>query len=168
VTVLVDRLGSGISQAVGTGGHDLSVEVGGISMLTGLNYLIDDPETKVIVLISKPPAKEIAAEILGKARARPFLALLGDDVFEAGVPAIAAVAPVAVQSHHRRRRIEQIAGFDKGDRRRQARIGLRPVVRHAVPAAEQKIVPGERGAVEQRNDGRRPRIERPLLECVAM
>ena len=68
VTVLVDRLGSGISQAVGTGGHDLSVEVGGISMLTGLKYLIDDPETKVIVLISKPPAQEIAAEILGKAR----------------------------------------------------------------------------------------------------
>jgi len=68
VTVLVDRLGSGVTQAIGTGGHDLSAEVGGISMLTGLRYLIDDPETKVIVLISKPPSKEIADEILGKAR----------------------------------------------------------------------------------------------------
>jgi succinyl-CoA synthetase alpha subunit len=69
VTVLADRLGSGISQAIGTGGHDLSTEVGGISMLTGLKYLIDDKDTKVITLISKPPAKEIADEILGKARA---------------------------------------------------------------------------------------------------
>lgn len=69
VTVLVDRLGSGISQAIGTGGHDLSSEVGGISMLTGLKYLADDPDTKVIVLISKPPSKEIARTILGKGRA---------------------------------------------------------------------------------------------------
>jgi hypothetical protein len=69
VTVLVDRLGGGISQAIGTGGHDLSDEVGGISMLTGLKYLTGDPDTKVIVLISKPPSKEIAETILGKARA---------------------------------------------------------------------------------------------------
>jgi FdrA protein len=68
VTVLVDRLGAGISQAIGTGGHDLSVEVGGISMLTGLTYLTDDPTTKVITLISKPPEKQIADIILAKAR----------------------------------------------------------------------------------------------------
>jgi FdrA protein len=68
VTVLVDRLGEGISQAIGTGGHDLSVEVGGISMLTGLKYLTGDPTTRVITLISKPPAKQIADEILAKAR----------------------------------------------------------------------------------------------------
>jgi hypothetical protein len=68
VTVLVDRMGSGISQAIGTGGHDLSHEVGGISMLTGLEALADDPNTKVIVLISKPPAPEIAEKILGSAR----------------------------------------------------------------------------------------------------
>lgn len=68
VTVLVDRLGGGISHAIGTGGHDLSVEVGGISMLTGLEYLTGDPSTKVITLIAKPPAKHIAGEILAKAR----------------------------------------------------------------------------------------------------
>ena len=82
VTVLVDRLGGGISQAIGTGGNDLSVEVGGISMLTGLKYLTDDPETKVIVLISKPPADEIADEILAKARSsgKPVVAIfLGAD-----------------------------------------------------------------------------------------
>jgi FdrA protein len=69
VTVLIDRLGSGITQAIGTGGHDLSTEVGGISMLKGLKDLSADPATKVITLISKPPAKQIADEILAKARA---------------------------------------------------------------------------------------------------
>jgi FdrA protein len=83
VTVLVDRLGSGISQAVGTGGHDLSVEVGGISMLTGLKYLTDDPTTEVITLISKPPAKPIADKILAQARSsgKPVVVVfLGADV----------------------------------------------------------------------------------------
>jgi FdrA protein len=69
VTVLIDRRGGGISQAIGTGGHDLSAEVGGISMLTGLTYLADDPGTEVIVLISKPPAQEIAERILASAHA---------------------------------------------------------------------------------------------------
>jgi succinyl-CoA synthetase alpha subunit len=82
VTVLVDRLGGGISQAIGTGGSDLSAEVGGISMLTGLDYLIDDPATEIIVLISKPPAKEIADAILAKARSagKPVvIAFMGSD-----------------------------------------------------------------------------------------
>jgi succinyl-CoA synthetase alpha subunit len=69
VTCLVDRLGEGISQAIGTGGHDLSREVGGITMLQGLESLAKDPATKVIVLISKPPAKEVADAVLAKARA---------------------------------------------------------------------------------------------------
>jgi succinyl-CoA synthetase alpha subunit len=69
VTVLIDRLGSGITQAIGTGGHDLSTDVGGISMLKGLKDLTADPDTKVIALISKPPAKPIADEILAQARA---------------------------------------------------------------------------------------------------
>ncbi len=69
VTVLIDRLGGGITQAIGTGGHDLSTDVGGISMLKGLKDLTADPDTKVIALISKPPAKQIADEILAKARA---------------------------------------------------------------------------------------------------
>ena len=36
VTVLIDRLGLGISQAIGTGGRDLHAKIGGISMLKGL------------------------------------------------------------------------------------------------------------------------------------
>ncbi len=69
VTCLIDRLGGGISQAIGTGGHDLSREVGGTTMLQGLAALAADAATRVIVLISKPPAPEVAARVLDRARA---------------------------------------------------------------------------------------------------
>lgn len=60
VSSLVDQLGGGVSQVIGTGGRDLKKEIGGIMMTMGLESLIDDEATKVIVLISKPPGKEIA------------------------------------------------------------------------------------------------------------
>jgi succinyl-CoA synthetase alpha subunit len=68
VTCLVHRRGAGISQAIGTGGHDLHRDVGGITMLHGLRVLARDASTKVIVLISKPPAAEVAREVLAAAR----------------------------------------------------------------------------------------------------
>ncbi|RMC96926.1 acyl-CoA synthetase FdrA [Clostridium autoethanogenum] len=64
VTVLIDKLGAGISQAIGTGGRDLKSSVGGIMMIEGFKALIEDPDTKVIVLVSKPPAPEVAKNIL--------------------------------------------------------------------------------------------------------
>jgi len=67
VTSLADRLGLGISQAIGTGSHDLSEAVGGITMLQGIKLLAADPETKVIVLVSKPPALRIAERVLAAA-----------------------------------------------------------------------------------------------------
>lgn len=60
--------GSGVSQALGTGGRDLSAEVGGITAAQALDLLRRDPETRVIVLISKPPAVEVAARLLALAR----------------------------------------------------------------------------------------------------
>src|SRR4249920_2851319 len=48
VTVRIHQLGGGVSQALGTGGHDLSELIGGISMLYGLRALDADPVTKVI------------------------------------------------------------------------------------------------------------------------
>lgn len=87
VTCLIDRHGGGVSQAIGTGGHDLSREVGGRTMLRGLAALAEDAATRVIVLISKPPAPEIAERVLGQAR-------------EAGKPVVvnflgAAPSPIA-------------------------------------------------------------------------
>jgi succinyl-CoA synthetase alpha subunit len=68
VASLVHRYGAGISHAIGTGGHDLSQDVGGITMLDGLARLAQDEETRAIVLISKPPAPKVAAEVLAAAR----------------------------------------------------------------------------------------------------
>ena len=67
VTSLIDRWGQGISQAIGTGGHDLHARVGGITMLQGLDALAADPATRVIVLISKPPHPEVAERVLDAA-----------------------------------------------------------------------------------------------------
>ena len=65
VSCLVDRAGSGVSQAIGAGGRDLKNErVGGATMLMGIEALARDEETKVIVVISKPPAKMVAERVL--------------------------------------------------------------------------------------------------------
>lgn len=62
-TVLIDRLGSGVSHAIGTGGRDLSDAVGGITMLTAFDALEADPDTHLILLISKPPGYETAKAV---------------------------------------------------------------------------------------------------------
>jgi succinyl-CoA synthetase alpha subunit len=65
VSCLVDRAGSGVSQAIGAGGRDLKNErVGGATMLMGIEALARDEATKVIVVISKPPAKAVAERVL--------------------------------------------------------------------------------------------------------
>lgn len=64
VSVLIDKLGMGVSQVIGTGGRDLKSEIGGVMMLQGIEALMDDESTNVIVLISKPPAPEVAKKVL--------------------------------------------------------------------------------------------------------
>jgi succinyl-CoA synthetase alpha subunit len=64
VTTLIDQGGSGVSQAIGTGGRDLSDDIGGIMMIKGIETLENDMETKVIILISKPPGPETEKAIL--------------------------------------------------------------------------------------------------------
>lgn len=66
VTCLIDTMGFGISQAIGTGGRDLKEEVGAVTMFQALDYLLTDPDTKIVVLISKPPAKTVAEKIIAK------------------------------------------------------------------------------------------------------
>jgi FdrA protein len=67
VTSLIDRFGAGVSQAIGTGGHDLKSEVGGITMLQGIAALTADPSTKIILLVSKPPSPDVMKTVLEKA-----------------------------------------------------------------------------------------------------
>jgi FdrA protein len=67
VSVDIHRLGGGISQAIGTGGRDLKSEIGGVTTLQGLDLLAGDPETRVIVLVSKPPDGSVTQRILTRA-----------------------------------------------------------------------------------------------------
>jgi FdrA protein len=78
---LIAAAGMGISQAIGTGGRDLSETIGGIMMRHGLELLATDEQTKVIVLVSKPPAESVAREILAAAQiTKPvIIAFLGAD-----------------------------------------------------------------------------------------
>jgi len=71
VSCLVSNGGGGISHAIGTGGRDLSREVGAITTLTALDLLDADPATRQIVLISKPPAPEVARTVLARVARSP-------------------------------------------------------------------------------------------------
>ena len=64
VSACIDRLGGGVSHAIGTGGRDLSEAVGGRTMLAGIAALAADDDTEVIVAISKPPAAAVAERVI--------------------------------------------------------------------------------------------------------
>ena len=74
VSSLIARSGQGISHAIGTGGRDLSEEVGGVTTLMALDAVDQDPHTERIVLISKPPGTSVAARIADRVAesAKPF------------------------------------------------------------------------------------------------
>jgi len=82
VTCLLAHQGVGISQGIGVGGRDLHSRIGGQSMRTALGALAGDENTKVIVIISKPPNPAVADRLIdGMSQiGKPcVLAFLGDD-----------------------------------------------------------------------------------------
>ena len=65
VACSIEKLGSGLTQAIGTGGRDLKNEkVGGTMMLMGIESLKNDESTKVITVVSKPPAASVADKVI--------------------------------------------------------------------------------------------------------
>ncbi len=68
VTTQIHNLGAGISHAIGTGGRDLQSDVGAITAHQALDLLARDDETKVIVLVSKPPSPEVATSLISAAQ----------------------------------------------------------------------------------------------------
>jgi succinyl-CoA synthetase alpha subunit len=67
VSTIVSNYGAGISQAIGTGGRDVKKEIGGASFLRSLDALAEDTDTRVIVLVSKPPYPDVLMNIRSKA-----------------------------------------------------------------------------------------------------
>jgi FdrA protein len=68
VSCRIHQLGGGMTHALGTGGRDLSEAVGAVTARQGLELFARDPETQVIVLVSKPPAPKVAEDLLKAAR----------------------------------------------------------------------------------------------------
>ncbi len=85
VTTLLAKNGVGITQGIGVGGRDVSAAVGGIMMLEGLKALQADPETEVIVVVSKLPAPVVTEKILAQVKQsdKPtVLALFSNEKYE--------------------------------------------------------------------------------------
>jgi FdrA protein len=68
ISSLVHRFGGGISQAIGTGGRDLSGAVGARMTLLGIEALANDPETDVIIVVSKAPEPTVARRVIDALR----------------------------------------------------------------------------------------------------
>lgn len=63
VSTLLDAAGAGISQLIGTGGRDLTHDVGGLSAKQALRALAGDEDTDHVVVVSKPADAAVVAEI---------------------------------------------------------------------------------------------------------
>lgn len=73
---LLDRWGLGVSHVIGLGGRDMSEQVGGSMALSAVATLRDDPGTDAILLVSKPPSREVARAVLDAAGSTPLVAAL--------------------------------------------------------------------------------------------
>jgi len=79
-TTLIHRAGSGISQALGTGGRDLSDAIGGLSTQAALRALEADQGTRAIAVLTKPPGTrtlEALVAALADCRKPVVVCLLG-------------------------------------------------------------------------------------------
>ncbi|MFY0408441.1 FdrA family protein [Solicola sp. PLA-1-18] len=78
---LLETAGVGVRAALGVGGRDLSSDVGGLSTRQALRLLDADPGTELVVVVSKPPAQEVADALVafaGDLSTPVQMALLGD------------------------------------------------------------------------------------------
>ncbi len=61
--------GVGVRHALGVGGRDLSAAVGGLATREALRRLDADTDVDLVVVVSKPPAPEVAEALAGEAEA---------------------------------------------------------------------------------------------------
>ena len=66
LAVLVHRGGGGLSHGIGVGGRDLGDEVGGLGTFMALDALEADPDTRRVVIVSKPPGPRTEAALLAR------------------------------------------------------------------------------------------------------
>ncbi|MBL8341529.1 MAG: hypothetical protein JNL30_08675 [Rubrivivax sp.] len=99
VSTQIHRMGGGISHAIGTGGRDIQAAVGGITMLQAIELLARDAATRVIAVLCKPPAPEVAVQVRAALRAagKPAVVLfIGADAGDGAARAAAKAPPGTV------------------------------------------------------------------------
>lgn len=77
VMSLLDRWGVGVSHVIGLGGRDLSPAVGGLMAESAIRALDADEGTETILLVSKPPAPDVAERLVNLPRKPMVAALIG-------------------------------------------------------------------------------------------
>ena len=127
---LLDAAGVGVSHIVGVGGRDLSREIGGVMFRAGMQLLAGDDETDALLLVSKPPDREVVRGLAGELPAdkRVVAAFVGGDgaaapfevhpTLEAGVCALAGAPPPRVAE------LEQAVDRARGRSAGRAVLGL--------------------------------------------
>jgi FdrA protein len=63
VLALLDHAGVGVASALGVGGRDLGAQVRGMATHEAMRRLDADPAVELMLLVSKPPAEDVAEEI---------------------------------------------------------------------------------------------------------
>lgn len=64
-SVLLDRVGLGVSHALGVGGSDVSEDIGGLMMKDCLGLLEEDEGTQTVMVIAKAPTDKVMREVVG-------------------------------------------------------------------------------------------------------
>ncbi len=94
VSVLLHEFGTGVSTALGVGGRDMQDGVDGVMTIDALRYLQRDPETQVIVLISKKADQRTERKVLSyieKEVSKPcVVCILNEDISTEASHVIAA------------------------------------------------------------------------------
>ena len=102
-TSQIHNAGLGISHAIGTGSHDLSDKIGGLTTFAALEALEADPQTQVIAVISKPLGAKTIATLMGRMKScrKPIVScLLGADVKDLDKNSNISVAPIIDDAVH--------------------------------------------------------------------
>ena len=132
VTCRIHQLGEGVSHAIGTGSRDVYGEIGGATLLAGLDLLARDPATRVIVIVSKPPAASVAERALAAVResGKPAVALfLGADL-----PGGGNVHPVATLEQAAAAAVALARGVKPAPAAAQAPAGFAAAVTKLAPS----------------------------------
>jgi FdrA protein len=103
VMTRVHELGSGISQAIGCGGRDLSEEVDASTMRAALRFVSNDEQTRAVVLVAKPAHPSVMRKIVDECR--PFL--------DRGTPVVLAFTGFSHEQVHGEPRIHVSASLSQ-------------------------------------------------------